>query len=418
LLKGRIFYGWWVTLGCLLITMVNGGIFYTFSSFFKPVAADFGWSRNETSINYSVMLLAYAPGAFFSGWLARRYGPRKTMLAVAVLIAGGYGVYRLAGNLPVMIFGYVLIGLGLGTTLGLPTAIIMPWFVKLRGAVFGLVNAGNGIGGLIFAPLASFFITRYGWQTSYLLLGLTFGAMVAIGASVLVMEPGMKKLKPYGSREGLHMDYELSTPAYNLPRALKNRTFWGIAVLYILCGLPIFFFMSHMVPLVTDKGISPDLAAQGLGLIAAMGVIGTLVICWIAGKFGWMKTEAICLFVAAASVVYVNFLQGIGSLYVFIVFYGLSSGCLIALLGGASGSFFGLKGLSEILGFMLGISIIFGAILPWVGGLIFDLTGTYFLASAITAAILVTAGIIAVFLRSPQARSRTYSASNRSKIES
>jgi MFS family permease len=411
LLKGKIFYGWIIAIGCLLITMVNGGIFYTFSSFFKPVAADFGWSRNETSINYSVMMLAYAPGSFLSGWLAKRYGPRKIILAAALLIAGGFTGCRLAGNLPVMIVSYILVGLGLGTTYALPTAIIMPWFVKLRGVVFGLVNAGNGLGGLIFSPLASYLITQHGWKESYLILGLTFGCMVALGASVLVMEPGMKKLKPYGSREEINFDYNARrepVPAFNLPNSLKNGTFWGIAVLYILCGLPVFFFMSHTVPLVTDKGISPDVAAQALGLIAATGVVGTLLTCWIAGKVGWMKTVAICFFVAAASVVYLNFINGVGSLYLFVVVYGMSSGSLIALLGGTIGSFFGLNGLSEILGFMLGISIIFGAILPWVGGLIFDLTGSYFLAAVITIVILASAGIIAALLRPPKSQGRVY----------
>ena len=71
----KFFYGWVIALCCTLITIINGGIFFTFSVFFKPVALDFGWSRGEFAGSYTAMMVAYAPGAFFAGRLAGSRGP-------------------------------------------------------------------------------------------------------------------------------------------------------------------------------------------------------------------------------------------------------------------------------------------------------------------------------------------------------
>jgi len=73
---GKFFYGWVVALCCTLITIVNGGVFFSFSVFFKPVALDFGWSRGEFASSYTSLLVAYAPGAFFAARLAERHFTR------------------------------------------------------------------------------------------------------------------------------------------------------------------------------------------------------------------------------------------------------------------------------------------------------------------------------------------------------
>jgi MFS transporter, OFA family, oxalate/formate antiporter len=354
------------------------------------------------------MLVAYAPGAFFAGRLAERYGPRRVLLAAALLIALGFSGCRFSNSLTVMILSYAVIGVGLGATLALPTATIMRWFVKLRGIMVGLVNAGSGIGGLIFAPAANSLITAHGWRVSYLIIGLTLGGIVALGAAFLVSNPAKKGLQPFGSREQFSAPVQHSqpakAPAMTLARAFKNSTFRGIAVLYILCCVPVFFFLSHIVPYITDRGVSPDVAAQGLGLIAAMGAAGPVLSSWLAGKLGWMRVLAACALVAAGSIAWLLFIHEASMFYAFVIFFGLSTGSTMALLNGVVGVFFGLASVAELLGFLLGLSVMFGGLSPWLGGLIFDLTQSYFVAAVITIAILAAAGLTALLLRPPKAQ--------------
>ena len=255
----KLFYGWIITLCCTLITMVNGGIFFTFSVFFKPVAINFAWSRSEMAINYTTMLVSYAPGALFAGRLADRHGPRKVLLIAALLIGLGFFGCTRANNLIIMILSYAIIGLGLGATLALPTATIQRWFQRFRATMVGVVNAGNSVGGLIFAPLANYLITLHGWQTAYLIIGIVFGVVVAISAWFLISDPTMKRSRPFGCEgRGLHSSYHTrhkSVPPISISQAFRNTTFWGMACLCILTFMPAFFISSHLVPYIIPLSV-------------------------------------------------------------------------------------------------------------------------------------------------------------------
>jgi len=402
----KFFYGWLIALCCTLITMINGGIFFTFSVFFKPVAIDLDWSRSETAMNYSAMLIAYAPAAFFAGRLADRQGPRKILIFAALLIGIGFFGCTQATNLIFMIMSYAIIGLGLGTTLALPTATIQHWFVKWRAIMVGVVYAGNSMGGLIFAPLINYLITFHGWRTAYLIIGIIYSSVIAISASFLVSNPSMKKLSPLGYKEQEPNSYYHTQCTSKLPdsisQAFRIGSFWSMAVLFILTLLSSSFIISHLVPYITDKGISAAVGAQGLGQMVGISVIGRLIMSWVAGKIGWMKTLTISYFVASASIVWLIFVTGKESFYLFIIIYGLSWGSTLALLGGAVGSLFGLSMLSELLGFLLGLGVLVGALTPWLGGLIFDLTASYTIATIITAVLFAIAGLLSLLIRPPE----------------
>jgi len=401
----KFFYGWIIAVCCTLVTIINGGIFFSFSVFFKPVALDFAWSRGEFAINYTAMLVAYAPGAFFAGRLANRHGPRFILLLAALLIALGFIGCSRSPNLVTMILSYATIGLGVGATLALPTATIQHWFVKWRGTMVGIVNAGMGIGGFIFAPLANYLITSYDWRAAYLIFGLVFGGVIAIAASFLLAEPGLKRLSPFGHRE---QDPDQNTQAIpphplNLAEAFKLTNFRIIVALYILNHLPAFFITSHLVPYVTDHGVSAAVGARGLGLMAGISIAGRLFMSWLAGRIGWMGSLTICYSFAIAAMIWLISVDAPWEFYLFVVIYGFSWGSTIALLGGAVGFYFGLSALSELLGFLLGISVLIGATVPWLSGLSFDLTGSYLLAMSLAVAVFVIAGILSL-LPKPQSR--------------
>jgi len=407
--RGKFFYGWIIAACCTLTTFINGGIFFTFSVFFKPVAGDFSWSRGEVASNYTAMLVAYAPGAFFAGKLADRYGPRRILLPAALLMGLGFIGCSQATGLAFMITSYAIVGLGLGATLALPTATIQRWFVKYQAAMVGVVHAGNGLGGLVFAPLANYLIMIHGWRTSYLIIGIVFGGVAAIAASFLVAEPGMKNLQP------LRDDKQDVTPAFNPNQELKGSfslkkafgfgSFWGMTVLYLINFIPAFFINTHLVPYVTDKGISASIGAQGFGMMSAMSVIGRLVMSWLAGKIGWMKTLTMCYFVAAVCAVGLIFVARVETFYLFVIIYGLFWGSVLALLSGSVAYFFGLSALTELLGFLLGLGVFVGAFMPWLGGLVFDLTSSYVLAISIAAVIYTISGTIALLLKPPASTS-------------
>ncbi|MDD4860367.1 MAG: MFS transporter [Dehalococcoidales bacterium] len=399
----KLFYGWIIALCCTLITLTNGGIFFTFGIFFKPVAFDLGWSRSEFAINYGVMLAAYAPGAYFTGKLADRFSPRKVMLVAAILVGLGYFGCSRAQDLPGMVLSYTVMGLGLGSTLGLPTATIQRWFLKLRGTMLGIVNAGMGVGGFIFAPLSNSLIDRYGWREAYLTIGLVFAAVLALSACFLIAEPRTKHLSPYGYEPGLSHDSHslgsVDTPT-SLSQVFRHPVLWVITGLYIVSFMPSFFISTHLVPYITDRSVSAASAAQGVGLMAATSAAGRLIMNWVAGKIGWIRSLVLCYIVAALSVVSLLIINTEVSFYLFAVAYGISWGSTISLLGGTVAYFFGLAALSEIMGFVLGVATLVGCAIPWVAGVVFDRTNTYIPALVLAAAFYLGAGVLSWSLKS------------------
>ena len=377
----------------------------SFGVFFKTVAFDFGWSRSGFSGNYTAMLIAYAPAAFFAGKLADRHGPRPILLLAAFLIGFGYIGCSWAPNMVSMTLSYVIIGLGLGATLALPLATIQRWFLKWRGTMVGIVAAGTGVGGFIFAPLADYLISFYDWRAAYLIIGIIFGGVTGASAAFLIAEPEMKKLRPFGSGEqaldaGAIVQDDTSS-GITWGQATKSRTFWGMATLYVLAFMPTSFIYSHLIPYVTDAGISAATGARGLGLMGGMSVVGRLVMSWLAGRIGWMKSLVISNSIATICIIWLIFVTKPETFYLFVVIYGFFQGSIMALLGGATGFFFGLSALSQLIGFLMGLSVLFGAISPFLGGLSFDLTGNYLTAMVSIAFFFATAGLLCALLRPP-----------------
>lgn len=401
---GVFFYGWVIALCCTLITIINGGIFFTFSVFFKPVMLEFGWTRGEFAFSYTAMLVAYAPAAFVAGKVADKHGPRPILLLAALLIGLGFFGCSQAPNLVFMTLSYATIGLGLGATLALPTATIQRWFVKWRGLMVGIVIAGTGVGGFIFSPLANYLISSGGWQMAYITIGLIDGVVVAVAASFLISEPAAYYSASHGNgTQDIVARYRTGVVAIKpltSTQIFRLGTFWAIAAIYVLTNIPDFFIKSHLVLHVTDQGISSTIAAQSLGVVAGAMVVGRITMSWVAGKIGWMNSLAISCFVASASVVSLLFVRQPSTLYLFTIAYGFSWGSTLALLGGAVGFFFGLTALSELLGFLFGLTVLVSAIAPFLGGLSFDLTGSYLIAIVVAAAFFALAGILSIFLRS------------------
>ena len=115
-----------------------------------------------------------------------------------------------------------------------------------------------------------------------------------------------------------------------------------------------------------------------------------------------MKSLSISYFTACVAVIWLVFVTEPAALYLFAGLYGFFQGSATALLSGATASFFGLIALSELLGFILGMGVLVGAIAPWLSGLSFDLTGSYLTAMSVGAFSFAVAGLLSLLLKPPR----------------
>lgn len=395
-MSGLALYRSLVLFSCLLSTFVNGGLFYTFGIFFKPLAAEFLWSRGQLSLINTVFLLAYAPGAVILGRIADRYQPRGVMALAAVFIGLGLILCSRSSAWNAFLLNYALIGFGTGATLGIPTATVQRWFVRSRGLMVGIVAAGGGIGSLAFSLLTAHIINASGWRLGFFYLGGIMGLLLALSAALMFHSPERKGLLPHGGEGRAKEPVE---GGISTGEALRRANFWSLTSLYILSFIPSFFLMVHLVPYATDRGISAVAAAGAIGMMGAFSTPGRLVMGHLADRLGWLRSLALTSFLCAFALLWLPFIGSSWALYLFVLIYGFCYGGLLPQLMGTMAYFFGTPSLSELLGYALGVSVIAGAFSPSLAGFIFDHTGSYLSIILLSVLSHAVAGMWAFRLR-------------------
>lgn len=394
-------YPWAVMLSCLIITIVNGGVFFTFTVFVNPLEAHFGWSRSQVSLGFTVMLLTYVPGSILLGRLADGRGPRWATAVAAVTIGLGFAIASQVEDLTSFLAAYGIIGFGTGATFTVPAATVQRWFERRRGLMMGIVVAGAGAGGL-FAPIAERFITSYGWRDAFLLLGVLLGVPLTVAVVGALNAPERIGLRPYGWAGGTASPPSGQSRGFAIREAFRLPAFWGLLAIIVLTMSPNLFITAHLGPLATGRGIPASQAAWAVMLMAAFNAVGQIFLGGAAEWIGWMRGAAIAIFISTATVLWLMPAESAALIYAFAIAYGIFWGGAIVLLMGVTSVFFGTRSLAEILGYFIGAEVLIGSLFSFLGGILFDRTGTYLLPLGITTAAFAIAGIYSLLVKPPR----------------
>ena len=199
----RVFYGWWVTIGCSLVVFGVAGGQFSFGVFLTPMTEEFGWSRSTLSAAFGVTYLISGLLRPLAGYLADRYSPKWVALT-GVLVMGWMmafiprveSLWQLYVLFCIMSFGVTL---GTGPIL---TKIVSQWFTVRRGLTLGLVSGAGSFGAMILVPATSLFLVLLSWREAYLFLGVILLLVILpFGAFIIRNRPEDKGLQPYGADE-------------------------------------------------------------------------------------------------------------------------------------------------------------------------------------------------------------------------
>ncbi len=405
--KPSFFYGWVIVATCF-IAATSYGLFYTFGVFFKSLQTEFGWGRALTGSVHSVHLVIYALSTYFFGRLTDSIGPRRALSLGAFFIGIGLVLCSQIHSIWHLYFFYIIASLGSGVTVSLPNATVQKWFVRKRGLALGLVTAGVGAGTLLLAPLTQYLITSLGWRTSYVILGICYWALLTSAAMAMVDQPGKKGLKPYGWQDKAGAEQEKDVGFHDWPtkEAMKTKIFLLIILIYFFTNLPIHMVMIHIVPYLTDLGISRAFAAGALGLIGGISISGRIGMGVLSEKIGWKWGLFLCCLICSLMLFWLIRVRAPWMLLVFALTYGFFYGGKITTIPGLIGSFFGTRSLGEIIGIIHAVSLTGGIIGPILGGYVYDRSGSYRLAFLIAALAFLTASILTLFAHPPRVREK------------
>jgi len=393
--KPGFFYGYIVVVAALCIMAAIWGTYYAFGVFFKPVLTEFGWTRAMTSGAFSLSMIMHGLVGVVMGGLNDRLGPRIVMTLCGFLLGLGYLLMSQVSTFwQLYLFYGVIIGTGMGGAFVPLLSTVARWFVARRGTMTGIVLVGTGIGALIGPPVANQLISTYDWRTSYIIIGSIVLVVVVSVAQLLRRDPSQIGQVPYGESEGEEQQLKLGDEGFSLKEAVYTRQFWLFFVMLICIGFIMYTIIVHIVPHVTDLGISSAGAANILATIGGLLIVGRVVLGSAADRIGNRQVFIIGFILTSAASFWLVSAAEMWMFYLFAVVFGFAHGGMGASESPLVAELFGLSshGLifgAAILGFTIG-----AAIGPLLAGYIFDVTGNYQVAFLVCA----SAGIVGLAL--------------------
>ncbi|MGI5940050.1 MAG: MFS transporter [Thermoleophilia bacterium] len=407
----RVFYGWYVVAAVFIMLFLNAAAAFMIGVMVKPMAADFDWSRSAISAAIFLNFAVYALALLLAGRLYDLYGPRWVVAGSTVLFAAGYALMATMGAYWQFLLYYGVIaaaGMG-GSTVPLFGSIIGRWFEKRRGLVVSLAFAGNCIGQFLLVPVYSDLITISGWRATCLWMAALSGVIGLILTFVVLRgDPWKLGLQPYGASDRGDQVVRLdstSAPRAAAPRgltiaeAMRTRSLWMFAILMFFCGGGDYFVATHLVPMVTDYGISTATASNMLAWLGLMSLVGILIAGPASDAIG-NKLPIATTFVLRI-IVFVMLLKfkGVVPFWIFSLTFGVTLMVTAPLTPTLVSALYGVTHIGFISGFVTTLHMVGAGLFAYLGGLIFDKTDSYNLALLISAVLAAVALVCTLLIR-------------------
>jgi sugar phosphate permease len=385
------FYGWKIVWVGIIGMVLIYGIRHSFAVFFTPILEEFSWSRGNISIMMSLNVLIYGFLAPVAGMLAERWKVRILMpLGIGILGAATAG----CGYARELWHFYVLFGalMPLGSALsGWPiiSPALMNWFVRKRGLVLGIGQMGGGLS-FVYTIFVKYSILEVGWRTTFLVLaGMLVCLLFPLYLLFFYYRPQDKGLVAYG------LDEKTSVPGgekrmagaripvgrdWTFAQILRSSQLWLLVFSYALYwGVAGYLVLAHQVRFAEDAGYSSMFSVFIFALFGVTVFLGQMS-GFLSDRVGREKaaTAASALSIAAlAALLFVRDNSSPWLLYVYSICFGYGGGLFTPTIFAGSADIFYGRYFGTVSGLLLtgmGVGAVFG---PWLGGYIYDVTGSY-----------------------------------------
>jgi MFS family permease len=377
---------------------IVGGAYDTAGIFFTPLVKHFGWSRTQVSMLTSAISLAAAVMGPGVGWMLDHF-EAKWMTAIAAVLCGvAFLMASAAQSLAWMVTAYALLGAGAAAAVMIPTYfVISNWFVERRALAMTLAITGIEVGGTVTAMTVAFVIAHAGWRTAYLVLAAPVFIVVVPTLVMFVRSRPAAVSAPAGLAQpsgGHHGSSDPSQPGLEVGTALRERSFWLIAISYLIYAVVGTALVVHLVPYLIGLGVTAEHAAAVLSITLALNAIGKPSFGALADRFGIRLMYSLNLFMVGFGVVLLLYARHSAMLAGFTLVYGLSVGAPIALMPTILADSVGLRRYGSLSGMLVTLGVIGSASGPILAGAVFDRTSSYMVIFELFALGLLIAGFL------------------------
>ncbi len=377
-----IFYGWWLLAGSVVAMALGSGVsFWSFGLYIEPLESEFGWSRAEVSLGFSVsLLISGLTGPFVGRWIDAR-GARSAIVVGATLTAATYVLLATTSELWQWYAYQSINAVFRQLMFFIPfQALISRWFDRRRGIALGILGTGFSLGGFVVVPLMRLVIDSFGWEGSFIFSGIvTVGVLVPLGLLLVRNDPADVGAVPDGELPATSGPRQpLALTGMTLGQALRSPFFWVLALAMMFFFYGVFGWLVHQVPFYESVGVSRGVAAALVSAAAGLGILSRLAFGFLADRIPRIERAAMVLLAALMAAMTALVLDsGAVGIAVFLAFWVVGSGGGPLLEPLLLPRAFGLAHFGAILGGFAVIETIGLVTSPVVAGAIFDSTGSY-----------------------------------------
>jgi MFS family permease len=372
--------------GAAIVTL-SMGVRHGFGLWLQPITQAQHWSRETFAFAIAIQNLAWGFFGIFAGIIADRFGAFRVLVGGALLYAAGLAGMALSANaLTFTLTAGILIGAAqAGTTYAVVYGIIGRQIDPARRSwAMGVAAAAGSFGQFLMVPVEGFLISGFGWQQ----------ALLTLSVAVLMITPLALGLREPGFAGGAAPQREQSV-MQALREAFKYPSFQLLMAGYFVCGFQVVFIGVHMPSYLKDKGLSPQVASYALALIGLFNVFGT----YIAGSLGQrLARRKILAFIYFARSIAISLFLWAPlspmSVYIFASVMGFLWLSTVPPTNATVAQIFGVAHLSMLGGFVFFSHQIGSFMGVWLGGFLYDRTGSYDVVWYIAIALGIFAALV------------------------
>jgi MFS family permease len=365
-------YAWARLAAALALMTVGGSGMYAITVVLPRVQADFGVSRSDASLPYTVTMIGFGMGGILMGRLSDRFGVMVPVILGALGLSAGFVAAGSAASLwQFSLAQGLLIGLlGTSATFAPLVADISLWFTRRRGIAVAICISGNYVAGALWPPLMQHFIDSAGWRQTYIGIGMFCLAAMLPLALALRRRPPLPLLPVAGSPSGATGCADTLGLAPGTLQAL-------LCVAGVACCVAMSMPQVHIVAYCGDLGYGPARGAEMLSLMLGFGIVSRLASGWISDHIGGLRTLLLGSTLQAIALALFLPFKGLVSLYLVSALFGLFQGGIVPAYALVVREHFAPREAGARMGTVLMATLFGMALGGWMSGAIFDLTGSY-----------------------------------------
>jgi MFS family permease len=356
--------------GCL-IGVITAGPRSAVGQFLTPLSLAHGWGRDVFSLAIALQNIIWGVGQPLAGAIADRFGVSRVLSGGAVLYAIGLVLMAYADTpLAMHLSAGVLVGLGLsGSAFTLVIGALGKMVPEnLRSVTFGAGTAAGSFGQFLFSPLARGLIDGFGWQA----------ALMVFAALMLLVIPLSLILANGGAAGAATADAPRQSLPHALAEAFGHRSYVLLVLGFFTCGFQLAFVTVHLPAYLVDRGLSAEAGAWTIGVIGLFNILGALTAGWLGTR---MPKRYILVGIYALRAVSVVGLIMLPMSLASAMLYGVVTGFLwlstVPPTSGLVAVMFGTRWLSMLFGFAFFSHQVGGFLGVWLGGYLYERTGSY-----------------------------------------